>query len=753
MKKWVTILLAVALAFGMCIPSGMAFAKTFAPEPIYVSGHLYKPLLSELVKSSAKWLLVDDDKNYDNEQSYLEVFDALDLNYDYVEVPSQQPLPEDVDLSQYDVVVWFTGADFSYSFLSEDRARIETYLQNGGRMVIFSKEALYDTYSDDPDFWKTYFGVSYVADSAGTHEVAGVAGTFLEGMSFGFNAYWPDVAQVEGEGQVVLTYVGGSHDGEPAGVMVDNGTWKTMWFGFGGLEYITDDSTRVEFMAKIVDEMEGGSGSGGGFSYNLLLVDDDGGHDYQAAYEQTLDAMGIPYDVLELSSTESITDYVPTLDEFNYDVVIWVTGQEWHNPNDESDGWALTASDRDFIEAYLNQGGKVLLFGPEVGYEAYKNDYENSWLKPVLGADNVGGTYNGSGWVDGMYGQFTGDSVHIAYYPVEGSREYVGKLAPYGDGVEIVKYGEGETDYFPTGKSAAIGKLFSSGGRSGFFAFDLGYVDEDQRVTLLGDALDFSLGVPKIVVNQPQTGQTYALNLPVALNVYKTDADPYPDYYQVDILSGEDVVYTATFAAEADNVSTELDVSSVPTGTYDISISAIVGGLTITQIIPSVNISSTIEVTYNLSAGWNLISFPGISDQILSQLFPAASAIYRLDGNVWYVAGDETPAIGVGYMVKVREDTSVTVELMPPAIHGNLDIPVSEGWNAIGSVHGGIAVADLVALDEDMNVVEDGIKAIFSYQDGVFTIVRPDGYLEEGKGYLVKVKPEVKYIRFVLVHE
>jgi hypothetical protein len=93
----------------------------------------------------------------------------------------------------------------------------------------------------------------------------------------------------------------------------------------------------------------------------------------------------------------------------------------------------------------------------------------------------------------------------------------------------------------------------------------------------------------------------------------------------------------------------------------------------------------TIHIGYNMASGWNLISLPldrdGESAHYLD-LFPEAieNTLYRFDGS--YVLGSDLIA-GEGYWLRFPEAHSYSVEGLPIT---NLEIPLTEGWNMIGSI-------------------------------------------------------------------
>lgn len=112
-------------------------------------------------------LLVDDDQGSDSlgtnrEDYYVAAFDSLKSVYD---TWNKSTGPDTFDLSDYNVVVWFTGDHRDSVFSSTDIERLMAYLDQGGRLFLTSQDAAEVlTNSSDPLdtlFLKNYLHVSY----------------------------------------------------------------------------------------------------------------------------------------------------------------------------------------------------------------------------------------------------------------------------------------------------------------------------------------------------------------------------------------------------------------------------------------------------------------------------------------------------------------------------------------------------------------------------------------------------------------
>ena len=195
-----------------------------------------------------KWLIVNDSKDTDDFLSYYtSALEANNISYDVYNNNYQNPVPDSVDFSEYYAVIWYTGHDYSHTFLPQDRQKIADYLNSGGRVWITSGDALYDTYNDEPNFWRTYFGVKYVSDvSSGTYDIQGATGSPFEDLSFSIDSYWPENVQTDGDGQLAFINTTKSQN---IGTYVVGG-WRSLYTGFGLYE-ITSTDARNDLVAKV----------------------------------------------------------------------------------------------------------------------------------------------------------------------------------------------------------------------------------------------------------------------------------------------------------------------------------------------------------------------------------------------------------------------------------------------------------------------------------------------------------------------
>lgn len=93
----------------------------------------------------------------------------------------------------------------------------------------------------------------------------------------------------------------------------------------------------------------------------VLLVDDDGGREYEGFYESALAASGFAYDEWNIYSQGR-----PSFDILSaYSVVVWFTGDEYFE--------TLTYDDQSNLARYLDNKGALFISGQDIGYELTSN--------------------------------------------------------------------------------------------------------------------------------------------------------------------------------------------------------------------------------------------------------------------------------------------------------------------------------------------------------------------------------------------
>jgi hypothetical protein len=147
--------------------------------------------------------------------------EALDAhNYGFDSCTETAVQNGDIDLTNYEVVIYFCGDDSrdDESIAAADQLRLLTYLEGGGKLFITGSELGYDfaaTTATELARYNHLFKAIYAGDLSGSNQIIGLAGTVFEGLAFtygtmnGPNLYiedYPDYLQTFGGSQSALIY-------------------------------------------------------------------------------------------------------------------------------------------------------------------------------------------------------------------------------------------------------------------------------------------------------------------------------------------------------------------------------------------------------------------------------------------------------------------------------------------------------------------------------------------------------------------
>ncbi len=136
----------------------------------------------ENISSGDKILLVDDDGGDTFETYYTEVLQSLGFTPDIYTVPSNSDNGPPLNtLSQYRLVIWFTGGEYQNTLTATDQTNLESYLDSGGRLFISGQDIGYDIGSSA--FYQNYLHATYVTDDALGRSYTGLnnfTGLFVE---------------------------------------------------------------------------------------------------------------------------------------------------------------------------------------------------------------------------------------------------------------------------------------------------------------------------------------------------------------------------------------------------------------------------------------------------------------------------------------------------------------------------------------------------------------------------------------------
>jgi len=241
--------------------STLSFGEhTLTSEATDNDGNKATSTISVYTKSASTYILVmddDDGKSYEtyymsalNDLGYSEGADYDLWRYNESGLPSYQLI------SAYDVVIWFTGKDYSTTLTSDDRNLLAKYLDNGGALFISGQDIGFDIYNDNTTWFQTYLKAIYEADDTNIDNVTGISGTIFEGKTYFLsggdgadnNNYPSDISPTRGS-SLALCYGGDQTLG--AGVTY-SGTFRLVYFAFP-FEAINSATDRADCMQIILD--------------------------------------------------------------------------------------------------------------------------------------------------------------------------------------------------------------------------------------------------------------------------------------------------------------------------------------------------------------------------------------------------------------------------------------------------------------------------------------------------------------------
>lgn len=110
-------------------------------------------------------LLVDDDDGDNIEQFIIEDFNDLRIPYRRWSVADSAAAPTDIDLSQYEIIIWFTG-DYRTDLLDETEiTALTSYMDAGGNLFLTGQGIAAQLSTENVSFLNNYLHSSYVTSS------------------------------------------------------------------------------------------------------------------------------------------------------------------------------------------------------------------------------------------------------------------------------------------------------------------------------------------------------------------------------------------------------------------------------------------------------------------------------------------------------------------------------------------------------------------------------------------------------------
>jgi C1A family cysteine protease len=201
-------------------------------------------------------LVVDDDAGKSYEGYYTAALGALGKSYHTWNVQSQGS-PSASKLGEYEIVIWFTGDDYTTTLTSTDQSNLQTYLNGGGKLFISGQDIGYDIRT--ASFYGNYLHASYIRDDTNTYGLTGAdvlsgVGVTISGSGGANNQSYPSEIGL-GSGAVGVFDYDGSYTW---GGLRWEGAYKVVYLSFG-YEAINTASARTTVMDKVLEWLEGGA--------------------------------------------------------------------------------------------------------------------------------------------------------------------------------------------------------------------------------------------------------------------------------------------------------------------------------------------------------------------------------------------------------------------------------------------------------------------------------------------------------------
>ncbi len=272
----------------------------------------------------------------------------------------------------------------------------------------------------------------------------------------------------------------------------------------------------------------------------ILIVDDDAGDGFQAAYEAAVSGSGRTY----------LTVGTPvTAAQMNaFDAVVWLTGDDYST--------TLTAADQAALAAYLDGGGRLFMSGQDIGYDIRTESFYANYLKAAYVQDDVklGGVLGDPASPVG-----TGFAFDIKGGTGASNQVYPSEIDPVGGALTAFVYNpavpeattgpelsaKATTDVGPDGitSSGTAGLSYEGVYRLVYFAFGFEAIAQaDDRTAVMDRVLDWLQGFPEIA--HTPLGDTEDTQHP-----YEVKAEITSDFFALDPSSFA-VVYRANGGAD-----------------------------------------------------------------------------------------------------------------------------------------------------------------------------------------------------------
>ena len=282
----------------------------------------------------------------------------------------------------------------------------------------------------------------------------------------------------------------------------------------------------------------------------ILIVDDDAGDGFQAAYEAAVTGAGRTY--------LTVGTPVTTAQMNAFDAVVWLTGDDYST--------TLTAADQAALAAYLDGGGRLFMSGQDIGYDIRTEAFYANYLKASYVQDDVA--------LGGVLGEpaspvGTGFAFDIKGGTGANNQEYPSEIDPVGGGVTAFVYNaavpeatsgpqlsaKATTDVGPDGitSSGTAGLSYEGTYRLVYFAFGFEAIAQaGDRTEVMDRVLDWLQGFPEIahtpLGDTEDTSHPYTVTASITSDFFALDPSSFAVVYRANGGADHTIAMSATGA-------------------------------------------------------------------------------------------------------------------------------------------------------------------------------------------------------------
>ncbi|MGB1249692.1 MAG: S8 family serine peptidase [Candidatus Promineifilaceae bacterium] len=235
---------AAVVTVSVTVPPNIAFGSQFS-DILSAETNTHAATLSVQHKTPGNILFVDDDRWFNYEDRYQNELDRLGISYDYWnvgwELDDGRGSISAEYLNQYDIVIWYTGADWFQPLTPDEAENLHNYLNQGGRLFLTGQSILAH-HTNSP--FRKYLGVlEWQVDTPMSHLFGDSRGAlpseFGGNHTFQFDDYDQYNSGLVPSGQAVGWSDAGFATGIVSKAPASDAPWRSVFWG-ASPEILTD---------------------------------------------------------------------------------------------------------------------------------------------------------------------------------------------------------------------------------------------------------------------------------------------------------------------------------------------------------------------------------------------------------------------------------------------------------------------------------------------------------------------------------